>query len=201
MLDSSDVTRLDGRAARSQRSRLAIVDALIALLQEGNVQPKIEDIAARAGVASRTVFGHYPDGEALFAAVGERQARSLEALLTPIAPGGPLAERAAAVALQRATLYEAIAPVRRAALLMEPLSPSVQATLERFRAAKRAAVLGVFAAELDAMDPARRDAAAAALGAAASWAAWDALRRQQGLSVDAARAALQHAVGALVRPG
>jgi AcrR family transcriptional regulator len=198
MLDSSDVTRLDGRAARSQRSRLAIIDALIALLQEGNVQPKIEDIAARAGVASRTVFGHYPDREALFAAVSSYREAHLEALMGAIDHDAPLAQRIADVVAQRARVFEWIASVRRAALLMEPFSESVHASLEGFRAAKRAELQRVFAAEIAARDATERDALVAALGAAGSWSHWDALRTQQQLDVEAASAALALELRALL---
>src|SRR5258708_3046480 len=48
MLDSADVTPQDGRVARSHRTRAAIVEALVALLEEGKPQPAVEEIAARA---------------------------------------------------------------------------------------------------------------------------------------------------------
>ncbi|MDX6728473.1 MAG: TetR/AcrR family transcriptional regulator, regulator of autoinduction and epiphytic fitness, partial [Baekduia sp.] len=56
MPDSAHATPLDGRVARSHRTRAAIVEALVSLLEAGNVQPTIEEIAARASVAPRTVF-------------------------------------------------------------------------------------------------------------------------------------------------
>jgi AcrR family transcriptional regulator len=198
MLQSADVTPLDGRVARSHRTRGAIVDALIALLEEGNVQPTVEEVAARAGVAPRTVFQHYPDREALFAAVSERRAARLQELMGDIDVGAPLAERIAALADQRARVYEWIAPVRRAALLMEPFSTSVNAALDGFRAVKRAEVRRVFAAELGAVADDRRPAVEAALCAATSFSAWEALRCHQGLDVDTARAALVCALRGLL---
>src|SRR3954451_10680220 len=93
MLDSADVTPLDGRVARSHRTRAAIVDALVALLEEGAVQPTVEEIAVRAGVAPRTVFQHYADREALFAAVTERREAQLAVLLAPLDVDCPLACR------------------------------------------------------------------------------------------------------------
>src|SRR5690349_23308811 len=128
MLDSTDVTPLDGRVARSHRTRAAIVEALVALLEEGNPQPTVEEIAARASVAPRTVFQHYPDREALFAAVSSHREAHLEALMGAIDPEAPLDERIAEVVAQRARVFEWIAAVRRAALLMEPFSESVHAS-------------------------------------------------------------------------
>src|SRR4051795_5665494 len=113
MLDSADLPPLDGRVARSHRTRAAIVEALVSLLEEGNPQPTIEEIAARAGVAPRTVFQHYADREALFAAVSAHREAHLEALMGTIDPDAPLDERVAAVVAQRARVYEWIAAVRR----------------------------------------------------------------------------------------
>lgn len=198
MLDSADVTPLDGRVARSRRTRAAIVEALIDLLEAGNPQPTIEEIAARAGVAPRTVFQHYADREALFAAVSEHREARLQELMGAIDPGAPLAERIAQVVAQRARVYEWIASVRRGALLMEPFSPSVHASLSSFRAAKREEVARVFATELAACGERERATLAAALGAAASWSAWDALRAQQDLGVEDASAALALTLRALL---
>jgi TetR/AcrR family transcriptional regulator, regulator of autoinduction and epiphytic fitness len=200
MLESTDVTPLDGRVARSHRTRNAIVDALIALLEEGNVQPTVEEVAARAGVAPRTVFQHYPDREALFGAVSERRQARLDSLMGEIDAAAPLADRIDALADQRARVYEWIAPVRRAALLMEPFSASVSAALNGFRAVKRAEVRRVFGAELASVEGPDRAAVEASLCAVTSYSAWEALRTHQGLDVDGARAALVCALRALLRP-
>jgi TetR/AcrR family transcriptional regulator of autoinduction and epiphytic fitness len=202
MLDSADVTPLDGRVARSRRTRAAIVEALVDLLQEGHPQPTVEEIAARAGVAPRTVFQHYADREALFAAVSASREARLQELMGAIDPGAPLAERIEQVVAQRARVYEWIAAVRRGALLMEPFSPAVHASLEAFRAAKREELARVFATELGTCaDAAERATLVAALGAAGSWSAWDALRAQQGLGVDDASAALALTLRGLLAAG
>jgi len=198
MLDSADVTPLDGRVARSRRTRAAIVEALVDLLEEGNPQPTIEEIAARAGVAPRTVFQHYADREALFAAVSAHREAHLEALMGTIDPDASLAERVAAVVSQRARVYEWIAAVRRGALLMEPFSDAVHSSLEQFRATKREELARVFAGELAARPEGDRATLSAALGAAASWSAWDALRTHQDLDVEAASAALALTLMALL---
>lgn len=201
MLDSADVTPLDGRNARSHRTRIAIVDALIALLEDGSVQPTVEDIAARASVAPRTVFQHYPDREALFAAVGARRQAGLEALMGHVDAGAPLEARIDAVVAQRARLYEWVAPVRRAALLREPVSASVRESLDGLRALKRAAAVRVFAAEVAAVPRGERADLEAAIGAVTSYATWQALREHQDLDVDRASAALRRTLHALLTCG
>lgn len=199
MLDSADVTPLDGRVARSRRTRAAIVEALVSLLEEGNPQPTVEEIAARASVAPRTVFQHYADREALFAAVSEHREAHLQQLMGQIDPCDPLDDRIDAIVAQRARVFEWIAAVRRGALLMEPFSESVHAALESFRAAKRAELERVFASEIAARpEGPDRQALIAALGVAGSWSSWDALRSQQQLDPDAAAAALRLTLRALL---
>jgi len=198
MLESADVTPPDGRAARSHRTRAAIVDGLIALLERGHVQPTVEEIAAEAGVAPRTVFQHYADRDALFAALAARRRARAEELMAGLPAGGAVVERIDALVAQRARVYEWIAPVRRAALLMEPFSESVQARVDAFRARKRREAIGLFAQELSALGPEERSAAEAALAALTSYAAWDALRTQQGRDVEQASAALTAALRGLL---
>jgi AcrR family transcriptional regulator len=190
MLDSADVTPRDGRVARSHRTRAAIVEALVTLLEAGNPQPTVEEIAAQASVAPRTVFQHYADREALFAAVSEHREAHLQRLMGRIDPGAPLLERIDAVVAQRRRIFEWIAAVRRGALLMEPFSESVHGALDGFRTAKRLELERVFAAEIAARGERERATLVAALGVAGSWSMWDALRVQQGLDVEAACAAL-----------
>jgi AcrR family transcriptional regulator len=201
MLDPADVTPLDGRIARSHRTRAAIVDALVGLLEEGNVQPTIEEIAARASVAPRTVFQHYADREALFAAVSAHRSAHLDGLMGAIDAGGDLESRIAEVVAQRARVFEWIGPVRRAALLMEPFSEGAHLALESFRTAKREEVARVFATEIAACPQRERATLVAALAAAASWSSWAALREQQGLDVEQASAALHRTLHALLTCG
>jgi TetR/AcrR family transcriptional regulator of autoinduction and epiphytic fitness len=198
MLDSADVTPRDGRVARSHRTRAAIVEALVTLLEEGNAQPTVEEIAARASVAPRTVFQHYADREALFAAVSAHREADLQRLIGTIDAGAPLPERIEKIVAQRRRIFEWIAAVRRGALLMEPFSGSVHEALDGFRSAKRLELTRVFATEIAACAEGERATLVAALGAAGSWSTWDALRTQQGLDVEASAAALALALRSLL---
>jgi TetR/AcrR family transcriptional regulator of autoinduction and epiphytic fitness len=198
MAPIAERTHVDGRVARSLRTRGAIIEALIALIEDGTVQPTVEEIAARAGVAPRTVFQHYPDREALFAAVSAWIREQLDELMGVIDANAPFDERVEAIVEQRVRVYEWITPVRRAALLMEPTLMSVRDALEAVRAMKRADAIRVFAREIDARPAEERPAVEAALSAVTCWSAWDALRTQQGLDVDGAAAALRHGVRAVL---
>ncbi|NCV76101.1 TetR family transcriptional regulator, partial [bacterium] len=62
-------TQVDGRVARSERTREAIAEALLELLEEGVLRPRAQEIAKRADVAVRTVFQHFDDMEGLYAEI------------------------------------------------------------------------------------------------------------------------------------
>jgi TetR/AcrR family transcriptional regulator, regulator of autoinduction and epiphytic fitness len=182
---------VDGRAARGAKNRRAVIDATLALIEEGDLQPTAQAIASRAGVSTRSVFHHFDDLESLYADVADTQATRHWALLGPVAGG--LAERIEAVVAQRARLYEEISSTRRAALLHEHESAVLAERLRESRAALRAHLRRNLPELAQLGRPAREGAAAVA-----SWETWEALRRHQGLSIEAARAAVAEVLSALV---
>ncbi len=49
----------DGRNARRERNRVAVIEAVFSLVQEGKVPPSVEDVAARAGVSVSSIFRNF----------------------------------------------------------------------------------------------------------------------------------------------
>jgi TetR/AcrR family transcriptional regulator of autoinduction and epiphytic fitness len=188
----------DGRNVRGERTRAAVVEAMLGLLDEGDVRPTTQRIAERAGVSERTIFQHFRDREALFEAVARRQYDRVVPTLSPISPDLPLAERIDVFADQRARLYEMVSGVRRGAVLLEHESDVVHEQLQAVRRAKAKEVERVFAAELGALPAREREARRAAIGAACAWTAWEGLRFHQGLNAADAREAMRSALAALL---
>jgi TetR/AcrR family transcriptional regulator of autoinduction and epiphytic fitness len=197
MLASADA-RSDGRLARGERARGLVVEALLELVREGDLRPTAPRIAERARVSLRTVFHHFADLEAVFAAAADRQSENVRRLVVPIAGSGPRAARLDAFVQQRTRLLEAITPVRRAALLMEPFSKEIAARLADTRALGMTEVTRVFAPELDGRTPAARRELAAALHAASAFPTWETLRRHQGLPLPRARRVMRRMLAALL---
>jgi AcrR family transcriptional regulator len=184
---------LDGRLARSARSREAIVEAMLALVGEGEPNPTAEQVAERARVGIRTVFRHFRDMESLFAAMDAR----LEARVAPRFAGPPatgvLALRVRALLERRCRLYETIAPYKRAGALRRADSP--------FLRENHAALARRLRAELRRWLPELASAPAPlaeALELVTSFEAWDRLRADQRLGPARTRAALERAALALV---
>ena len=188
---------VDGRTARAERTRAALADGLLTLLEEGDLRPTAASIAARAGVSERTLFQHFPEREALFQAAALAQAERIAPLVGTLpGPDAPPGERVEAFVAQRARVLERITPVRRAALQMEPSSSTVAGWLRAVRDGAAAEVARVFKPELAGRPD--RDELLAALVAAAAWPTWESLRAHQGLSVEVAEAAMRRTLGALL---
>jgi TetR/AcrR family transcriptional regulator, regulator of autoinduction and epiphytic fitness len=189
--------RVDGRTARSERTRNAIVDAHVQLIQDGDLRPTADRIAKVAGVSLRALWSHFADMEALFAASGERILENRDAQFEPIPAGLPLARRIEAYCRQRARMLEQIGPAARAAAIKEPFSP----TLQRYRRAHvdrvRDELTTLFAHELAAAGEGGGDLLAALTGISMfpTWGTW---RDSMGLDQEAARGALTRAVTALL---
>lgn len=47
---------VDGRRARRERSRVAVIDAVFALVGDGEVPPSVEQVAERSGVSVSSIF-------------------------------------------------------------------------------------------------------------------------------------------------
>jgi len=188
----------DGRTVRAERTRAALVESLLGLLDEGHLRPTAAEIAARAGVSERSVFQHFPDREALFEGVAREQYDRVLPTLHPIDTSLPLEARIEQFAAQRASLYERIGGVRRAALLIEHESSSVAGWLSAARKAKAAEVERVFRRELQAIPADEREPLRAAIVSLCSWPAWDGWRTHQRLSVARSRAVLMAGIAALL---
>jgi TetR/AcrR family transcriptional regulator, regulator of autoinduction and epiphytic fitness len=191
----------DGRTVRAERTRRALVDALLALLDEGELRPTAERIAERAGVSERSLFQHFRDREQLFEAVARQQYERVMPTLQPVDASLPLSDRIDAFVEQRARLYELSKGVRRAALLLEPDSGAVAGWLATARKAGAADVERVFRAELERVPEEERPVVLAAVVSAAAWSAWESYRFHQGLGVARARAAMRATIAALVGEG
>jgi TetR/AcrR family transcriptional regulator, regulator of autoinduction and epiphytic fitness len=189
--------RVDGRTARAERTRNAIVEAHLALIGEGDLKPTGERIAERAGVSLRALWANFKDMEALFRASGERLSERQDAEFRPVPPTLPLARRIDEFCRQRARILELIAPSARAAQLLEPFS----AQLRQNRASNINRVQGeikeLFAQELDAAGPAR-DQLFHAVTVASTWAAWSMMRDELHLEIEEATGVMVRTMTALL---
>jgi AcrR family transcriptional regulator len=188
----------DGRAARALRTREAIVDACIALVEEGDLRPTAPRIAERAGVSVRSVFQHFDDLSSLYTAVVQRVVERLAVLLVPIDPDQPLEGRIEAFARHRGNLLEAVTPFRRAAAVHGPFAPEIRHAAGKGTLFMRLEIETVFGPEIERSPAVERRELIGALTAAASWPVWDSLRTEAGYSRVEAQAVLTRMLRSLL---
>ena len=188
--------RVDGRTARAERTRRAIVDALLALIGEGDLKASPERIVERAGVSLRTLWTHFKDLEAST----RRPTTGSSSSSTSITARStrPAAGRAgSAFCEQRGRMLEIVAPAARAAALRLPFSAQLRRNQAVHNARIQAEIEAVFAGELAAAGPGR-EPLLRALVVNTTWPAWSVLRDELGLDVDGATAVMTWTVGALL---
>ena len=175
---------IDGRVERGNRSREAIIEALLGLYEDGNLRPSIPEVAARAGVSVRSVHNHFADVESLRNDAGQRQMQRLAHLW--MRETTTLEQ----LVLHRSELYEAITPVRRAALLQIHESPALVKLLANGDRMARQ--------QLQELFPGVDGDTLTALELLTSWDSWNRLRTVQGCSVARARRVFELTIRKLI---
>ncbi|MDQ1456046.1 MAG: hypothetical protein QOH28_1666 [Actinomycetota bacterium] len=169
---------VDGRAARSAKTRDAIADALLDLLADGRPRPTAREIAERAAVSVRSVYVHFDDLEDLFCVAAKRHFARVAPILAPAPATGTLAERADALVRQRIRLYAQAGAVARATRLHAAFSPTLARILREAQARSRADLERVFARELHTLSPAHRTSTLAVLDVLTGPDAWETFRER-----------------------
>ncbi|MEU5843218.1 TetR/AcrR family transcriptional regulator [Rhodococcus sp. NPDC047139] len=188
----------DGRTARGERTRRAVIDAHIALIEAGELKPTGAQIAERAGISLRALWANFNDLETLFRTTGAELLRRQDAMFVPVSPELDLPDRVDGFCAQRAKLLEFIAPYARAAGLREPYSRELRTNRLRHIGRVTDEIEVLFARELAPLPEARRIQAIQALGIASTWASWSVLRDEYELDVEGATAVMRQTVAALL---
>jgi AcrR family transcriptional regulator len=140
---------VDGRRLRRHQNREAVIDALIALFEQGSYTPSSGEIAHRAGISPRSLFRYFDDVDDLNRAAVDRHINTHRALFEiHIDPDAPTTSKIEQFVAARVRLHETVAPAARAARLAAHRSDVIAAQLLETRAFMRAQVLRTFAREL-----------------------------------------------------
>jgi len=108
MSQTSQSQEVDGRRLRSERSRKAIIDATLALMDEGVLVPTAQLVAERAGVGIRSFFRHFEDMESLSEAIDGQIRDSYESLFLGGDRQGSVEERIDHAIERHARAYESV---------------------------------------------------------------------------------------------
>lgn len=123
-------SRVDGRTARRDRNRLAVLDAVLELFEEGNLNPGVHEVADRSGVSLRSVYRYFEDLDELITAAIDRHLQRTRSLFDIELIGeGPLNERIHRFTERRLRLFDAMRVIYRASRVRAASDPQVQSGL------------------------------------------------------------------------
>lgn len=200
-LKSSSATEekpIDGRRARSLRTRALIIDTYLTLLRENQRIPTADSVAARAGLSQRGIFGHFPDLKSLGVAAFDHVVG--HGLSTPVGDRakGSRPERIAFQVEVRARNCETWLPMWRVAQRAFLSAPEIAQRIEAVRALTRTRIELMYEPELATLGAEQRMAVVAAIEALTDFETWGRLRGHYKLSYEAACAAWVDAIDRLL---
>ncbi|HQN49508.1 MAG TPA: TetR family transcriptional regulator [Phenylobacterium sp.] len=179
----------DGRRLRSIDSRARIVKAMLALIEEGDMAPGAEAVAARAEVGLRTVFRHFKDMESLYREMSDVMEAEISAFSRTPFKSTDWREKLQELVERRAFAFERITPFKRASDIHRYKSAFLDADNSRLVIALRKILQREMPPEVLQDAPLLE-----ALDLLLSFESWSRLRREQGLSIKKAREVLSLAV-------
>jgi AcrR family transcriptional regulator len=185
--------RMVARAEAAERTRLAVLDAALALFtREPYADITLQEIASEAGVTLQTVLRKFGSKEGLFEAAGQEAERRVREERTRELP----ADVDAALA-QLTRSYERLADFNWRALCQEEQFPAVARGLRAARGLHRQWLAQVFQKELSGVGPAERARRLELLFGATDFYLWKLYRKDLGHSRAVATSLIRDAVRAL----
>ena len=166
----------DGRRARRERNRTAVIDAMFALLAEGHFPPSVDEVAERAGVSVSSVFRYFDSLDDLQQETIERYfERFAHLFVLPELEDGGLDDRIEALADARLDLWESIAPIGRMARARAGDQPRIAASLLDTRRFLCQQLRGHFAPDLRGRTAGDAEERVALVDTLTAFEAWDLL--------------------------
>lgn len=191
----------DGRRARRDRNRDAVIDAVLELLAEDPRPPTPQDVAARAGVSVASLFRYFDGLDDMARQAVERHVERHGPLFgIPAIGEGALDDRIDRFVDARVTLYETVEPVARLARARASEHPAIAERLVEVRARFRRQIRRHFAPELDGLARPRVDEIVDLVDSLTAFESWDLLRSGARRSNDRIRRTWVTGLGALLAP-
>lgn len=181
-MTGNNETRLDGRTARRDRNRNEVVEAALALVDEGVMDPSIEELTERSGLSARSIFRYFEGLDDLRRAVIRSNFERLQPLLDVECGDGSLETRIKKFVDARLKFNEAIAGPARTARMRSHFAPVIAEDIQHYRQVLDSAVRQHFAPELKARSKAESEDLIALIDTLISFDSWDLLTRDHGRS-------------------
>ncbi len=160
MASETDTITTDGRVLRRTRNRDHVLEAVIEIFEEGDIDPSMDSIAARAGVSNRSIYRYFDDRDHLIRASMNYAMSIVAPELTLEGVGvGSFDQRIEAFVDHRLRLYHRLAPITRAAQVAAVSEPIVNEEFKASRRVLRQTFIDHFAEEFGSLSPGLRSQA------------------------------------------
>lgn len=190
---------VDGRSARRERGRAAVLSAVLSLFDEGELRPSTEVVVTRSGISNASLFRYFASLDDLYRAAFDEQIARAEHVARIVGVDDmDLDGRIAAFVSGRIEVYASVVGVGRMARARAIDDPGIARNLDRARSRWLAQVRAVFRPELTGMSRSRAQEVAATIDAVVSFESWDLLVNARGLANSAVERHWATAVRALL---
>jgi AcrR family transcriptional regulator len=183
---------VDGRRRRSERTRLAIIEAYLELLRRNSVMPTAAQLADEAGCSVRSIFERFSDLNALSLATADYAIAKGHAEAVPRDVDGDRATRIRSHVETRALACEKWLPLWRIVAGLDQPEMRTRVEFARFANVERMKLMYRF--ELSLLAETARNELLIALATLISFESWDQMRHSFGLSTEAAQAVWRSAI-------
>ena len=190
---SSKAQKVDGRRLRSERTRLAIIEAYLELLRQNPKMPTAAQLAAQAGCSVRSIFERFPDLDALSLATADYAIVQGQAESVARNVDGDRPTRIRSHVETRARACEKWLPLWRIITNQDQVAElRTRVVLVRFANIERMKLM--YRPELSSLPEFQREQLLIALAALISFESWDQIRHAHNLSMEAAQAVWRAAI-------
>jgi DNA-binding transcriptional regulator YbjK len=197
---SSRAPKIDGRRLRSERTRLAIIEAYQELLRRNSVMPTAVQIAEQAGCSVRSVFERFSDLDALSLATADYTIAQGQAEAVARHVDGDRPTRIRSHVETRARACEKWLPLWRIITNQDQVAElRTRVVLVRLANIERMKLM--YRRELSSLPEAAADELLIALAVLTSFESWDQMRNCHGLSTDAAQGIWRSAIDRMLPSG
>jgi AcrR family transcriptional regulator len=193
MSDNTSPAKVDGRRLRSDRSRQVIVEAMLQLIDQGNLVPTAQQVADHAKVGIRSVFRHFEDMEAIFATADELWRKEFNHRLQEADGQQSLQQRITHTVKQLGNLYEDHANILKSTATRRWRSAFLKHNYQHYQNQLRSNIYTSLP-ELNKLGNNIQEAVVAAL----SFEYWNRLRDHQSLSPEASISLLEDILNPLI---
>ena len=174
---------IDGRTARRDRNRNEVVEAALALVDEGVIDPSIDQLTERSGLSARSIFRYFEGLDDLRRAVIRCHFERVRPILEATDAGdGSLPTRIKRFVEARIKFNESIEGPARTAQARAHFAPVIAEDIQYYRGVLDASVRSHFAPELKTRPKAEAEDLIALIDVIVSFDGWDLLTRDHNRS-------------------